>query len=299
MNVKKLYYIIKNYKLNLTANIKRCIIEPSIKAELKKNTQFKNIHKGKRCFILGNGPSLKKEDLSLLRNEYVFTVNQANRNEYFPYIKSNYHFWADPDFFVIDINKEEDLELLHVMKSVNTKDNIPICFFPIEQRKFVEKFGLAKDLRIHYFYSCLIFYDGYKKDVNYSKIVPSFSTVVQWCITMAIYMGFKEIYLLGCDNTGLLMNINTALQKNNTNDYAYTWTENEKLRMQRMLQRQGLEQQIQSALGTFQGYSALYKYCKQRNIKLVNCSAETLIDSIPRAKFSDVIKEKQTSEKEK
>jgi len=30
---------------------------------VSKNIELKDIHKGKRCFILGSGPSIKKEDL--------------------------------------------------------------------------------------------------------------------------------------------------------------------------------------------------------------------------------------------
>jgi hypothetical protein len=33
-------------------------------------------HRGKRCFILGNGPSLKQTDLSKLKNEYTFGMNR-------------------------------------------------------------------------------------------------------------------------------------------------------------------------------------------------------------------------------
>lgn len=271
----------------------------SISALVNKNLEFKGIHKGQRCFILGNGPSLKQEDLQTLEDEYVFTVNQASRYKNFKYIKTNYHFWADPDFFVVDEKKQEDLELIKVMKSVNTGNNAPICFFPVEQHDFIEHFKLDRDLNVRYFYSNLQFYDGYKKEIDYAKNVPAFSTVVHWCISMAIYMSFSEIYLLGCDNTGLLMNINTALQNNHENDYAYSWTENEKIRMERMLQRQGIETQIRSALKTFQDYSALYKYCASRGIKLINCSAVTLIDSIPRAKFNDVIREFSTNGKKR
>ncbi len=34
-----------------------------------------NIHSGKRCFIIGNGPSLKSEDLDKLRDEISFASN--------------------------------------------------------------------------------------------------------------------------------------------------------------------------------------------------------------------------------
>jgi hypothetical protein len=35
-----------------------------------------NKHRGKRCFIIGNGPSLKKTDLSLLKGEITFGMNR-------------------------------------------------------------------------------------------------------------------------------------------------------------------------------------------------------------------------------
>ena len=45
--------------------------------------------------------------------------------------------------------------------------------------------------------------------------IPSFTTVVQYCIIVAIYMGFNEIYLLGCDSTGIVATINCALNQKN------------------------------------------------------------------------------------
>jgi hypothetical protein len=37
---------------------------------------FRNSHAGQRCIIIGNGPSLKQTDLSLLRNENSFGLNR-------------------------------------------------------------------------------------------------------------------------------------------------------------------------------------------------------------------------------
>ena len=37
---------------------------------------LKDIHKGKRAFIIGNGPSLKQTDLSKLKNEFTFGMNR-------------------------------------------------------------------------------------------------------------------------------------------------------------------------------------------------------------------------------
>ena len=37
---------------------------------------LKNIHKGERCFIICNGPSLKEIDFSLLKNEFTLGMNR-------------------------------------------------------------------------------------------------------------------------------------------------------------------------------------------------------------------------------
>ena len=50
----------------------------SLFSEGKKLARLKNIHTGKRCFIIGNGPSLTSSDLDKLRdnNEICFGFNR-------------------------------------------------------------------------------------------------------------------------------------------------------------------------------------------------------------------------------
>ncbi len=43
---------------------------------MKRLAALKNIHRGKRAFIVGNGPSLKQTDLSKLKNEITFGMNR-------------------------------------------------------------------------------------------------------------------------------------------------------------------------------------------------------------------------------
>ena len=38
---------------------------------------FHNLHKGRRAFVVGNGPSLKKLDMSMLRDEITFGANRV------------------------------------------------------------------------------------------------------------------------------------------------------------------------------------------------------------------------------
>ena len=42
---------------------------------VKNNAELKDKHKGRRCFLLGSGPSIKDENLKPLKNEIVFALN--------------------------------------------------------------------------------------------------------------------------------------------------------------------------------------------------------------------------------
>ena len=45
-------------------------------SKLKK---FKNLYKGKRCFVVCTGPSLTYDDLELIKNEYSFGMNSITK----------------------------------------------------------------------------------------------------------------------------------------------------------------------------------------------------------------------------
>lgn len=263
------------------------------KQDLRKNLKYKGAYSGKRCFIMGNGPSLKQQDLTLLHDEYVFTVNQAVRNQHFKDIKSDFHFWVDVNFFDIDKNNPEDMELLNTMKMVNEVNKDTQNFFPIDKKGFVEEFGLDKCLNVNYFYPILYLTETSDIKTDFTKPVTVFGTVVQECIIAAMYMGFSEIYLLGCDNTSLMVTLKSALKSNDNDDYAYEITENEKKRMENLIKKNGIEEYTRSYLDNLKAYRILGNQCQKNGIKLVNCSAQTVIDSIPREKYEDVIARKK------
>lgn len=292
MRLRKIYDLVLNYETALIKWPSFIIKNKKEVSAIRGNRKFCHLHNGERCFILGNGPSLKTQDLSVLENEYVFTVNQIARHQDFEKLKTNYHFWVDPNFFSIDPDKSEDWELLEIMKGVNTKDNIPICFFPIEQRDFVKKHQLDKTLQVQYFKSMGFMSDACNFEYRYDKYIPNCGTVVQAAIIMAIYMGFSEIYLLGCDTTSLVVTINSALKKNDDSDYAYSISDNEKKRMEALLSKQNLESYTQSYLYCLKCYRFLYSYANKRGIKLINCSSSTVIDSIPRMNIADIVDRK-------
>ena len=255
---------------------KLCSEMPEAKQLLLKNEQFRNCAKRKRCFILGNGPSLRSVDFSKLQQEDVFTVNQAARHPNFHLLSPRFHFWADPAFFEINPDNPGDMELLRTMKSINSTDHRPACFFPIRQKSFVENSHSA----IH---------PLFRRAPDFTTVVPGGYTVVIWCIMMALFAGYREIYLLGCDNTSIMVNLKSLLKQNDDSDYAYAVTANEKGRLENMVLRQGIRAQAEAFLQTLKEYEWMLEYCRYFGATLVNCSSTTVIDCIPRKKLEDVL----------
>lgn len=257
---------------------------------LSQNRDLKNILKGKRCFIIGNGPSVKNDDLSKLHDEIVFTVNQSVRNNFFRDINSDFHFWTDPNLFVVDDSSEIDLSIIELMKNVNSEDNRPLCFFPLQQESFIKKYGLDSTLDIRYISPELGWmYEMFSEDIELDKQIPVFGTVIQYAIITAIYMGVSEIYLLGCDNTGIINSVNSLLKVNDDTNYGYSINDTEKVRMQRTAERNGIELDALAYYNDIKSYRLLYRYCTNKGIRLVNCSSQTIIDSIPREKLDNIL----------
>jgi hypothetical protein len=149
---------------------------------------FYNRFKGKRCFIIGNGPSLNKLDLSLLANEYTFAVNSF-------YYKTR-ETGFKPTFFVV-----EDSSVIKENVDEIVNYDAPFKFFPSIYR------SLHPAQPGTYFFNINRgFYE--KSSPNYA--IPRFSTditKVAYCgqsvtyinLQLAFFMGFTEVFLIGMD----------------------------------------------------------------------------------------------------
>lgn len=272
----------------------RCISinrkNPQIRKLIERNKEFKNIHKGKRCFVLGNGPSLKNLNFSRLKNEIVFTVNQLPRNKAYPELYSNYHFWTDEVFYKIS-DKPQDRELLSIHRSVKTETNSPIVFYRATAKSMLEQFGLVNDLNIRYFMD--VWYDDNNNirqaNIDYTKMIPLFPSVVNYAICLAVYMGICEIYLLGCDCTGFLTMGETSLKKAENSQYAYEISKNEKKRMEQAMERKTIYGELRWHADVFEIYEILDEYCRKNGAKLFNATSGGLLNSLPRINLDDIL----------
>lgn len=274
-------YMIYNSILNILWYPLWSLITPQSSKKLKNNRCFYRVAKAKRCFIIGNGPSLKLQDLSYLKDEDVFTVNQFMRNPQHKYIKPICHFWMDLNFFKINKSCPEDIELLQVIK--DSAKYAKHCFYPVEKTDFVAQYGISDNA--YYICQKLRFHDYYHGMFDFSRFMPGFCTVVQYAIALAIYMGYKEIYLLGCDSTGIMSTLNAAMCVTN-NTYAYQVNSREQLRMEKMVKNSNVIDYAYTYYVSLAAYRMFRRYCLKHKIKLINCSEKSVLDSLPYMQYS-------------
>ena len=143
--------------------------------------KLRNIHQGKRCFIIGNGPSLRAADLEKMRNEISFAANKI-------YLLYPQTAWR-PTYY----NVEDALVATQNSKEID-EINGPKKFFRRSFSKILKDTGDVI---------------WYRDDHEY-KPFPQFSakpvhrlfwgsSVTYINLQLAAFMGCSKMYLLGMD----------------------------------------------------------------------------------------------------
>ena len=159
-------------------------IQEYYNAEIEK---FKNIHKGEKCFIIATGPSLRMEDLEVLKENNIPCFSMNHIYKALPNVS-----WRPKYYVVVDFDtfKNCSEEVLNI--------DTEYAFLGDSNREYWECDSKENHLKMHEVYE------------TYDEEKPKFSediarkcylgyTVTYTCMQIAAYMGFKEIYLLGVD----------------------------------------------------------------------------------------------------
>ncbi len=148
--------------------------------------RLKGIHKGMRCFIVGNGPSLQAEDLTRIHHNGDISFGFNRVFHIFPQTP-----WR-PTYYI-----SQDEKILK--GSVDDINGIPaqLKFYPIEI-KWYSGLTLKNPTFFHLSNNSVDFIPAFSDDI--AKCLEISNTVVYSAIQIAVYMGIKEIYLIGIDH---------------------------------------------------------------------------------------------------
>lgn len=208
--MKKINYLIKyvknGFKIHYDTWKKKRVVSN------KKIAALKNKKVGKRCFIVGNGPSLTIDDLEKIKNEDTFAVNRIyklfDKTDWRP----TYYFSQD-DRIVDEIAADLPIMLKEckgvfinscgyslISKEIKKNKNMNFIYIDNLHDSFPELPSFSFDVADH-------FVEGY--------------TVAYACIQMAVYMGYSEIYIIGTDHSYNINQTSDGKIKKNDNVQNY------------------------------------------------------------------------------
>ena len=155
-------------------------------------TDFKDRHKGKRCFVIGNGPSLTPEILDRLTDEYTFAVNRIAKIFDRTHWRPTYYVGITDALY--DGRHAKDIfrgiysaavafcwDRYSDRPEANEKGNI--IYLPCSHTQD-HKTERAMD-------------DWWSDDI--AERIDKFGVAAYSAMQVAAYMGFSTIYIVGCD----------------------------------------------------------------------------------------------------
>jgi hypothetical protein len=224
--------------------------------------KYKDIHKGKRCFVVCNGPSLIYKDLEKLKGEISFSMNSIIKG----FNKTNWRptYYGIQDRFAYEelqdyIYLEKDSMVLFIADMIEKrKFKIPsgAILFPFSRYK-------------HYAFLSEVKYST-KFSTNPSALVYDGYTITYSLLQIAIYMGFKEIYLLGCD--------------------CYYSADPQK---QHFIHTERVDPDFSTLPNRMIcGYKEAKKYADKHNISIYNATRGGMLDVFDRVSLDDIISQR-------
>lgn len=231
--------------------------------------EMKDCHKGERCFLIGNGPSLSPADLHLLKDEYTFGTNMVYKIFDQTDWRPSFHCVSDS----IYATKLRD-ELYNNVKS-------PL--FTIEKTYHKMTKRTLDTTYVHTIAS-----ERYKVRGNIFAYCMVKATVLSLAAEFAFHMGFSEIYLLGVDCTNPHAAGGHFTDNYTTKEIAQTDISRIKTRMNKenVTTEQIGEHIIDRSLFV---YRLLKKYADQHGIKIYNATRGGNLEVFPRVQLEDVL----------
>lgn len=170
-------------------------LHPWRRESIKRLAALKDIHKGKRAFIIGNGPSLKQTDLGKLKNEITFGMNRIYLA--FPELGFTTTYLCVTNDLVVE-QFVEDFKALTIPKFIAWRSHrhfiprLPITQLPTLRQA---QSGVTR-LPIFIYTS----YTGPRFAGDVRGRVWEGATVTYFALQLAFHMGVSQAILIGVDH---------------------------------------------------------------------------------------------------
>jgi hypothetical protein len=229
---------------------------------------YRNLKKNDRVFLIGNGPSLRETNLDLIKDEYSIAMNRISLVYGFTKWRPSYYLYTADN-----INNKiwGEKWKLSVNEAVSYPGTTSFVW-----RAFADKVAaMPNTVWIDNVTEFDIGEEG-TFSTNAAQWTSKTGTSMNVALQLAYFMGFKQVFLLGCD---LNWKTTTGTEEDpNHFDRSYSARipdgELERLRMRRT-------------------HEHAYRFFKSAGREVYNATQGTLLDVYPLVDFETVAKDKQ------
>jgi hypothetical protein len=255
---------------------------------LEHNLTLKNQNKNKRCFIIGTGPSINKQNLVKLRNEETIAVNSFWNYPQYKEIDIKYHLFVDKDVFSNKLGSAFKQEIID--KNILLGNMSTSLFFHIDGKKFIEGNKLFINNKKYYLSFMGTFKDNLNFNIEPDKILPNPKNVIVCAIELAAYMGFTEIYLLGCEHSFLTSSSYYKGFEHFYSDPEYDLNNPEDVKKYALVAVDAYESRIWNVGILFKNYRLLKNKLavEKPNLKIFNATSGSFLDVFPFVNFENI-----------
>lgn len=149
--------------------------------------ELKDKYKGKRCFVVCNGPSLRPEDLTNIHEagDVSIAMNMIGR------------VYKDTPWRATFLSATDDCAFLKKNRKVVRETVCDLKFY--DKRRYLLSLSAVGKKAYLAFNESFDLLDHPIFDSDITKKMPSIGTSTYVCLELAVYLGCREIYLIGCD----------------------------------------------------------------------------------------------------
>ena len=171
-------------------------------------SKFHNRHEGERCFIVATGPSLRVDDLDILYKNNVCCISVNSIYNVFD--KTN---WRPKYYGISDLIGYKEMEQNILAMDVENKFIMDAIW---DENKHMQEKGFYRwHMNVENEQS---WNPDFSDDINRGFFVGK-TVTYDFALQFAVYLGFKEIYLLGVDCNYVKGSENNHFTKSNKPDY--------------------------------------------------------------------------------
>jgi hypothetical protein len=231
---------------------------------LNKNLNLKKLKKKNAAFIIATGPSIKNINLKKIIGQDCFTLSNSFLHKEINKIKPIAHFFAPYHLPIKPKSFKEWIKLSNQKLPEDTK-----IIMSYDDKNFAK--CISKNRKIFYL---KINHLINKIHTNICKPVGTFQASVLMIFPVLMFMGYKKIFLIGCDQNQI--KFFNSVVKNYYNEKKDVRIATDGTKINKF--KHSLDYTLHANLVAIQQFNAYSKFMRLEKVKVINLSQDSWLD---------------------